>query len=625
MEANITKPDDGQSLLANVDASNDLAVFDAMATSSRRPPSLHPLRQYPNLTSLAPLPPLHGYVPRQTEVIIFPPLDSPDSYGLKQVVSSISLPATPTGFAAAPTAGVSDSSSSIDLRRQAAMALNVTQRPQQRSPTSRSSSSRPPTAADEVTTFRSPPPTPGGGRYDSFKTWSGRLERQISHLAGVGPDVPSPAGQAVDAAAATMDRHHHSRTVSTLEVGRFFAALEGPELDQLRSEEELVLPVDRTWPFLLRFPVSAFGICLGMGSQAILWKRIAESPPTRYLHVAADVNLVLWWLSAALTCAVSAVYACKVVFFFEAVHREYLHPVRVNFFFAPWIACLFLAIGVPRTVAASTAALPAWLWYVLMAPMLCLELKIYGQWMSSGQRRLSMVANPSNHLSVVGNFVGALLGATMGIREGAVFFFAVGVAHYGVLFVTLYQRLPTNEALPRELHPVFFLFVATPSVASVAWAAIAGEFSLGSRLAYFVAMFLYASLAVRAVSFFISGVRFSLAWWAYTFPMSSAAVATIRYAAEVEDTRLARALCVALAAAATLTVGCLFATTVVHAVVLRSLFPNDVAIAITDHRKVKPKPKDSMEVHCKMHGNGDIESGAPAMTPSPCMPMATAA
>jgi murein DD-endopeptidase MepM/ murein hydrolase activator NlpD len=164
--------------------------------------------------------------------VIFPPLDSPDSSELKKVMS-ISLPATPTGFAA-PVAGVSDSSG-IDLRRQA-MASNMTQRLQQRSPTSQSNNGR---LTDETTAFQSPPPTPGGGRssmsrdkrYDSFKTWSGRLERQISHLAGIGPDIPSPAGQVVDAA---MDGHHHSHTVSTPEVGRFFAALEGPELDQLR-------------------------------------------------------------------------------------------------------------------------------------------------------------------------------------------------------------------------------------------------------------------------------------------------------------------------------------------------------------------------------------------------------
>ncbi|KAK9914366.1 hypothetical protein M0R45_038149 [Rubus argutus] len=169
-----------------------------------------------------------------------------------------------------------------------------------------------------------------------------------------------------------------------------------------------------------------------------------------------------------------------------------------------------------------------------MTPLLCLELKIYGQWMSGGQRRLSKVANPVNHLSIVGNFVGALLGASMGLKEGPIFFFAVGMAHYMVLFVTLYQRLPTNETvIPKELHPVFFLFVAAPGVASMAWARIQGSFDYGSRIGYFISMFLYLSLAVR-INFF-RGFKFSLAWWAYTFPMTGAAVSTIRYSNEVSN------------------------------------------------------------------------------------------
>ena len=110
------------------------------------------------------------------------------------------------------------------------------------------------------------------------------------------------------------------------------------------------------------------------------------------------------------------------------------------------------------------------------------------------------MANPSNHLSIVGNFVGALLGASMGRKEGPIFFFAVGLAHYTVLFVTLYQRLPTNETLPKELHPVFVLFVAAPSVASMAWARIQGSFDYGSRTAYFIALFLYFSLVSLQVS-----------------------------------------------------------------------------------------------------------------------------
>ncbi|CAA6671590.1 unnamed protein product [Spirodela intermedia] len=381
-------------------------------------------------------------------------------------------------------------------------------------------------------------------RFDSFKTWSGRLERQISNFRGRPPEVE--------------DELHDSPNgdhAAALPVERYFDALQGPELDTLKL-----------WPFLLRFPISSFGICLGVSSQAILWKTLATSPSTKFLHVSRYANFALWCTALALMVTVSSAYALKVVFYFEAVRREYYHPVRVNFFFAPWIACLFLSIGVPPAVAGK---LHYGLWYVLMAPILCLELKIYGQWMSGGERRLSKVANPSNHLAIVGNFVGALLGASMGLKEGPILFFAVGLAHYVVLFVTLYQRLPTNVTLPKEL------------VASVAWATIRGDFDYVSRIAFFTAMFLYVSLAVR-INFF-RGFRFSLAWWAYTFPMTGAAIAAIKYSAKVKSP-FTQVLSVALSAMSTFTVSALLVSTVVHAFVLRDLFPNDISIAITEKR-----------------------------------------
>jgi hypothetical protein len=41
---------------------------------------------------------------------------------------------------------------------------------------------------------------------------------------------------------------------------------------------------------------------------------------------------------------------------------------------------------------------------------------------------------------------------------------------------------------------VFFLFVAAPSVASMAWAKIQGDFDYGAKIPYFIAVFLYMSL-----------------------------------------------------------------------------------------------------------------------------------
>ncbi|CAL5096479.1 unnamed protein product [Urochloa decumbens] len=456
-------------------------------------------------------------------------------------------------------------------------------------------------------------------RFDQFKTFAGRLERQISSLRGGSSHHHTADNNE------TADNNNESRSsdeeytdddeVPTAD--RYFAALEGPELETLRPTEVPVLPEDETWPFLLRFPISAFGMCMGVSSQAMLWKTLEEEHSTAFLHVNPDVNDAFWWFSVALMGLVSATYLLKVVFYFEAVRREFHHPIRVNFFFAPWIACLFLVKGIPA---------PVWtvhhvVWYALMAPLLALDLKVYGQWMSGGEWRLSRVANPTSHLAVVGNFVGALLGARMGLREAALFFFAVGLVHYAVLFVTLYQRLPTNVPLPKELHPVFFLFIATPSVASVAWARICGGFGHGAKVAYYISLFLYLSLAVR-VKFF-RGVRFSLAWWAYTFPVTSAAIATAVFATEVENA-LTRAMAVTLAGVASVTVVGVLAATVYHAFVRGDLFPNDVSIAIRRRprarfgkilARLRTSSADLKELVVSRHGGSETSSVSEPPTP----------
>ncbi|KAH6802200.1 C4-dicarboxylate transporter/malic acid transport protein [Perilla frutescens var. frutescens] len=374
---------------------------------------------------------------------------------------------------------------------------------------------------------------------------------------------------------------------SSVPAGRYFAALTGPELDQVKESEDILLPKDEIWPFLLRFPIGCFGICLGLSSQAILWRALATSPATKFLHISPLINLAIWVLALSVLIAVFITYLLKCAFYLEAVKREYFHPVRVNFFFAPWIVCMFLAIGVPPCVAAEAEGpLHPALWCSFMAPIVFLDLKIYGQWLSGGKRRLCKVANPSSHLSVVGNFVGAILAAKVGWEEAGKFLWAIGFAHYLVVFVTLYQRLPTSEALPKELHPVYSMFIATPAAASIAWGAIYGEFDGLARTCFFIALFLYCSLIVR-INFF-RGFRFSVAWWSYTFPMTTASIATIKYAEEVPSV-ISKGLALSLSFMSSTMVSVLFVSTLVHAFVWQTLFPNDLAIAITKTRHSKEK------------------------------------
>lgn len=75
-----------------------------------------------------------------------------------------------------------------------------------------------------------------------------------------------------------------------------------------------------------------------------------------------------------------------------------------------------------------------------------------------------------------------------------------------------------------------------------------------------------------------------MAWWAYTFPMTTVSVATIRYA-EAVPAYITKGLALGLAFMSSTMVSVLFVSTLLHALYWRTLFPNDLAIAITKRKQ----------------------------------------
>lgn len=185
-----------------------------------------------------------------------------------------------------------------------------------------------------------------------------------------------------------------------------------------------------------------------------------------------------------------------------------------------------------------------------MTPIIVLDIKIYG-WLIKGKRFLSRVANPKHQLSGIANLVGAKAAVYMGWMEVGVCFFSLGMVHYLVLFVTLYQRLPGTDGVPRNLRPVFFSFIATPSMASLAWSSIRGNFDVASKMLFFLSLFLFISLVCRPKIFKRSMRRFNIAWWAYSFHLTLLALASMKYAQQIKDSA-AQTLALALSVVALL-------------------------------------------------------------------------
>ncbi|KAK7409940.1 hypothetical protein VNO78_00357 [Psophocarpus tetragonolobus] len=309
-----------------------------------------------------------------------------------------------------------------------------------------------------------------------------------------------------------------------------------------KNRETRSMMVAKRSSILTKFHAGYFRISLSLGGQALLWKTMIEFEPTQdtntlrsmFTTVPSAAILALWSVALFILVILSLLYLLRCLFFFKMVKAEFLHPVAVNYLFAPWISWLLLLQSAPFLPPKTATYLVLWWFFAL--PVVVLDVKIYGQWFTKGKRFLSTVANPTSQMSVIGNLVGAQAAAHMGWKESAVCLFSLGMVHYLVLFVTLYQRLSGGDRLPVLLRPVFFLFFAAPSVASLAWQSIVGTFDTASKMLFFLSLFLFASLICRPTLFRRSMRRFNVAWWAYSFPITVLALVSTDYAEEVKGT-----------------------------------------------------------------------------------------
>ncbi|KAF3785760.1 S-type anion channel [Nymphaea thermarum] len=356
-------------------------------------------------------------------------------------------------------------------------------------------------------------------------------------------------------------------------------------------------------PFLARFHAELFRVSMALASQAVLWRTLNSAsfsdpwPPI----FNSIVEKSFWLLAALVLSSSSLAYLFKCIFYFDVVKAEFLDRWRVNYFFAPWIAAiLLLQCLLPNRYdrwrgsgwegikflnwGHLNSAISRAFWCAFTMPILLLEVKIYGQWFTKGKRFLSTVANPSTHISLIGNFVAAQAAARLALLELSLFLFAVGIVHYVVVFVTLYQRLPYNDSFPAQLQPASFLSIAAPSMACVAWASLTGDFGSGCKMLHFLSLFLFTLLVVRPVLFVKAMKKFNAAWWAYVFPVSVLALSSAEYAKEV-PTVVAEALRRAMSMISLAMTMALILLTVVHR---KTFFSGDRFPASSSQTKVLP-------------------------------------
>ena len=88
----------------------------------------------------------------------------------------------------------------------------------------------------------------------------------------------------------------------------------------------------------------------------------------------------------------------------------------------------------------------------------------------------------------------------------------------------LLHRVVFLPALPEKLMPTFFIFIAPPALAFLAYVGLTGAVDPFARVTYYTALFLTLLLLLQSPRF--ARLPFALSWWAYSFPVAAVTVAT---------------------------------------------------------------------------------------------------
>ena len=262
------------------------------------------------------------------------------------------------------------------------------------------------------------------------------------------------------------------------------------------------------------FPISMFATVMGIGGLGLISEQmILLGEYAHYIHRLLSYIAFTVYLLILLT------YTLKSWKYPQAVLDEWSHPIKNSFFPAASISLMLLG----TTFIDIHPDLSFFLWSTGCFFQLFLSLSIIRNWISPNPYEVTH-STPAWFIPAVGNIIVPLVGVQHANIELSWFFFSWGLLFWVILLVLIMNRLMFHHPIPQKLLPTLFILLAPPSVGFVAYLKLAGQMDMFARFLFYSAV-LFFLLLLSQIQRLAQG-RFTLSWWAYTFPLASFSGAT---------------------------------------------------------------------------------------------------
>ncbi|MGB3962030.1 MAG: SLAC1 anion channel family protein [Sulfurimonas sp.] len=275
---------------------------------------------------------------------------------------------------------------------------------------------------------------------------------------------------------------------------------------------------------LEHFPIQLFAVIMGLSGLSIVFAKAYH-----ILNMPYAIYLTLLGIDTVLFFGIFITYMMKWLYYPNAVKKEFYHPIKSSFMAAISISFLLVSIAY-YDFAPSVSIL---FWYIGTPLQLFFTLIIMRYWI---RNELQVVhSNPAWFIPIVGNVLVPVVGVDAAPIYVSLFFFALGMFFWIVLFTVMLYRIIFHHPLAKKLVPTFFIFIAPPAVGFISYFRITnGSLDMMSLSLYFIALFTLLLLLFMMRMY--DTKEFFISWWAYTFPLAAVTIATLFLHMVLENT-----------------------------------------------------------------------------------------
>lgn len=262
------------------------------------------------------------------------------------------------------------------------------------------------------------------------------------------------------------------------------------------------------------FPIMMFATTMGLGGLTLTFVRLNET-----LFFPRAVATVMLIITSVLFLTASITYLSKIVKYPKEVLDELKHPIRINFFAAVSISLLILSINF-ESYHQFVAEL---LFYIGAGMHLIFTFYTVKHWFNQS---LDIIhSNPAWFIPIVGNLIVPIAGSGIVSDSLLMFFFAIGIFFWIVLFAIILNRIIFHNPFPGKFMPTMFILIAPPAIGFISYMKLSNELDFFAQILFNLGLF-FSILVFTMYRKFIK-IKFFISWWAFVFPMAAVSLSNI--------------------------------------------------------------------------------------------------